>query len=42
MDLRAKDQAPQKLREPVHVRGWKPLVGSGAHQGLSHKRPWWP
>jgi hypothetical protein len=35
-------QAVQKLSEAVQVKGWKRFVKPGAHQGLFHKRPWWP
>jgi hypothetical protein len=35
-------QALQKLSEAVYVKGWKPIVKPGAHQGLFHKKPWWP
>jgi len=35
-------QAVRKLSEAVYVKGWKPIVKPGAHQGLFHKKPWWP
>ena len=35
-------QAVQKLSEGVQVKGWKRFVKPGAHQGLFHKKPWWP
>jgi len=35
-------QAVRKLSEAVLAEGWKLLVKPGAHQGLFHKRPWWP
>ena len=34
--------AVRKLREAVFAGGWKPCVKPWAHQGLFHKRPWWP
>jgi hypothetical protein len=35
-------QAVRKLSEAVQVKGWKRFVKPGAHQGLFHKKPWWP
>jgi hypothetical protein len=35
-------QAVRKLSEAVLAEGWKRFVEPGAHQGLFHKRPWWP
>jgi len=42
MDGHKEKQAVRKLSEAVLAEGWKLFVKPGAHQGLFHKRPWWP